>query len=154
MNDLIVELRQRTGVGVMACKKALDEANGDIVRAEQIIRERESPESGDGTATAGAVFCRVHGGRFGVMLELRCETDFAARTEVFQRLGEELVTHLLGVGAADVSELLFQHFIRPTYDSQGNTIPAKTIEQMVRETSSQLGEAVVVARFVRYELGR
>jgi elongation factor Ts len=92
--SMVKELRQKTGVGVMACKEALQKANGDMEKAVQVLRER-------GTAVAakrmgrsvkeGIISSYIHtGDRIGVLLELNCETDFVARTEGFQQLAKDI----------------------------------------------------------------
>ena len=96
--SMVKELRQKTGAGVMACKKALTEAEGDMEKAIQILREQ-------GTAVAakrigrevpeGVVTSYIHtGNRIGVLLELNCETDFVARTEEFQQLTRDIAMQI------------------------------------------------------------
>lgn len=90
----VKDLRERTGVGMMDCKKALQESGGDIEKAIQLLRERglsKAAKRAGREAKEGAVFSYVHpGSKLGVMLELNCETDFVARTEAFQELGKNL----------------------------------------------------------------
>lgn len=88
--NLVKELRQRTGVGIMDCKKALEENEGDIEKAIEHLRKRglakAAKKSGRAT-TEGLVGSYVHaGGKIGVLVEVNCETDFVARTEEFQAL--------------------------------------------------------------------
>lgn len=92
--DLIKELREETGAGVLECKKALEEAAGDLERATEIIHERglakAAKRSGRETA-AGVLDLYDHGGgRVGVMVEVNCETDFVARTDEFRELAHEM----------------------------------------------------------------
>jgi len=99
---LVMELRQRTGVGMMECKKALAESNGDIDLAIETLRKRgaaKAASKADRQASDGLVEAYIHpGGRVGVLLEVNCETDFVARTEDFQSLGKEVAMH---IAAAD-----------------------------------------------------
>ena len=92
--QLVKDLRERTGVGMMDCKKALQESDGDIEKAIRLLRERglsKAAKRAGREAKEGAVFTYVHpGSKLGVMLELNCETDFVARTEDFQGLGKNL----------------------------------------------------------------
>ena len=92
--QLVKELRERTGTGMMDCKKALQETGGDIEKAIQFLREKglsaASKRAGK-VAKEGSVFSYIHpGSKLGVMLEINCETDFVARTEDFQKLGKNL----------------------------------------------------------------
>ena len=96
--SMVKELRQKTGAGVMACKEALTEAEGDMENAVQVLREK-------GTAVAakrlgrkvseGVIASYIHAGdRIGVMLELNCETDFVARTEEFRQLANDIAMQI------------------------------------------------------------
>jgi elongation factor Ts len=99
---LVKQLRDRTGAGMMECKGALSEANGDLEEANTILRKRGLAQAAKraGRATAqGVVGSYIHlGGRIGVMVELNCESDFVARTENFQDLLKEVAMH---IAAAD-----------------------------------------------------
>ena len=95
---VVKQLRERTGVGMMECKSALVEASGDVAEAEKILRKRglSSAAKKAGRATGeGAVASYIHtGGKIGVLLEVNCETDFAARGEDFQSLVHEIAMHI------------------------------------------------------------
>lgn len=92
--DLIRTLRERTGAGMMDCKRALEEAGGDLERAQEVLRERglAAAQKKAGRQTAeGLVHAYIHhGGRVGVLIEVNCETDFVARTEDFQAFVHDL----------------------------------------------------------------
>ena len=94
----VKELREKTGVGMMDCKKALTEAGGSIVEAEKILRKRGVAKAAKkaGRATGeGAITSYIHtGGKIGVLLEVDCETDFAARSEDFKALTRDLAMHI------------------------------------------------------------
>ena len=96
MSDIeqLKQLRQQTGISIMECKKALEEADGDIEKAKKILRERgkEMIKARTGKESAqGLVASYVHpGSRVGVLLELRCETDFVAKSEEFKKLAHEI----------------------------------------------------------------
>ena len=98
MNDLIKELRELTGAGILDIKAALDEAGGDKEKAVEILRKKGALKMGkkaDRAAKEGIVEAYIHpGGRVGVLLELNCETDFVARTEDFKNLARELALHI------------------------------------------------------------
>lgn len=91
--EMLKTLRDKTGVSVMQCKKALEEAGGDIDKAEVILRKRSSSaaeKKGDRELGAGAVATYVHGGEIGAMVLLSCETDFVARNPEFPALAREI----------------------------------------------------------------
>lgn len=91
--EMLKALRDKTGVSVMQCKKALEEAGGDIDKAEVILRKRSSAaaeKKGDRELGAGAVSTYVHGGEIGAMVLLSCETDFVARNPEFPALAREI----------------------------------------------------------------
>jgi len=95
--DLVKELREKTGVGFMECKSALQETNGDIEAAVTVLRKRGlaslAKKSGRETKD-GLISTYVHNGKIGVMLELNCETDFVARNPEFQVLAKDLAMHI------------------------------------------------------------
>jgi elongation factor Ts len=95
---LVMELRQRTGVGMMDCKKALAETNGDIDLAIEALRKRgaaKAASKADRQASEGLVESYIHpGGRIGVLVEVNCETDFVARTDDFQALARGIAMHI------------------------------------------------------------
>ena len=90
----VKKLREQTGCGIMDCKQALQEANGDFEEATDILRKKGiavAAKRADRAASEGAVVSYIHGdGRIGVLLELNCETDFVARTDSFRELAREL----------------------------------------------------------------
>lgn len=115
--ETVKALRERTGAGVLDCKKALEASAGDLEKAIDILREKglakavskSSREAGD-----GMVFAYIHaGGKLGILVELNCETDFVAKTEDFQGLGKEIA---IQIAATD-----------PSYIRQED-VPAEVIE--------------------------
>ena len=146
--SMVKELRETTGAGMMDCKKALAEADGDMTAAVDILRTKGLADLAKkaGRATNEGVI-----GSFvttdaatGVLVEVNCETDFVARNADFK----EFVTTVAGEVAvgnpADVSALLATPF---------SARPDITVEQLLGETVSRLGENMGIARFVRYERG-
>jgi elongation factor Ts len=99
---LVKELRERTGAGMMECKKALVEAKGDIAEAEVVLRKHGIASAGKKASRAtkqGLIGSYIHaGGQLGVMVEVNCESDFVARTEVFQEMVHDIAMH---IAAAD-----------------------------------------------------
>ena len=95
---MVGELREKTGAGMMDCKKALTEAGGDFAKAEDVLRKKglsAAAKKGSRAATEGAVASYIHmGGKIGVLVEVNCETDFVARTEGFQALVKDLAMQI------------------------------------------------------------
>ena len=114
---MVSELRARTSAGIMDCKKALTESDGDLEAAIQLLREKglkASELKGGRTTSEGLIASYIHpGSRIGVLVEVNCETDFVARTEQFQQLTKEIA---MQVAAA-----------KPKYVSQED-VPASVLE--------------------------
>lgn len=161
--DDIRRLREQSGAGIMDCKRALEEANGDFDRAMELLRERgiaQAEKRASRTAGQGLVESYIHaGGRIGAIVELNCETDFVARTDAFKTLAHDLAMQVAATSPAAVSEedlpdgaegdpaevvLLRQPFIKD---------PSRSIADIVREAIAKTGENIVVRRFARFELG-
>ncbi len=95
---MVQELREKTGAGMMDCKKALAECGGDAAKAEETLRKKglaAAQKKAGRVASEGAVGSYVHlGGKIGVLVEVNCETDFVARNEAFQQLVKDLAMHV------------------------------------------------------------
>ncbi|MFF2089041.1 MULTISPECIES: translation elongation factor Ts [Paenibacillus] len=94
----VKELRERTGAGMLDCKKALDETNGDVTKAIELLREKglsAAANKAGRIATEGVVESYIHaGGRIGVLVEINCETDFVAKTEQFRSFAKDIAMHI------------------------------------------------------------
>ena len=116
--SLVKQLRDKTGVGMMECKAALQEANGDLTEAETVLRKRglASAAKKTGRSTGeGVIGSYIHlGGKIGVMVEVNCESDFVARTDDFQNLVKEIGMHIAAAS--------------PTY-ARREDVPAEVIER-------------------------
>jgi len=144
--ELVQKLREATGAGVMDCRKALLEADGDFDRAKEIIGEKgvAKVEKRAGRETgAGLAYSYVHAERIGVLLEIRAETDFVVRSEPFQELTRNIAMHIAAAAPADVDELLAQPYVKDE---------SKTVKDIVNEVIAKVGENVVVSRFYRIEV--
>jgi elongation factor Ts len=115
---LVSELRGRTSVGMMDCKKALVECCGDIDKAVDYLREKglaKAAKKADRSAAQGMIFSYIHSNaKLGVLVELNCETDFVARTEEFQHLGHEIAMQIAAANPAyivpeDVPQCVVEH---------------------------------------------
>lgn len=146
--DLIKQLREDTGAGVMDAKKALEESNGDMTKAKEWIRQkglaRAEKKAAERDAHEGAIVSYVHQNRVGAMIELSCETDFVARNEEFQNLAKEIAMQVASMAPENVEELL---------DMQYNRNPKITVAELIKELSGKIGEKMEVKRFVRYMVG-
>ena len=104
---MVKELRERTGAGMMECKKALQESNGEMERAIDILRAKgasKAAKRSDREAKEGTIASYVHlGGKIGVMVELNCETDFVARNDEFQKLARDVAMHIAASNPVAVS---------------------------------------------------
>ena len=142
----IAKLREMTGAGVVECKKALDEAEGDLDRAKDIIFERgiaRAEKKSDRATGAGLLETYIHNGRVSVMVELRCETDFVARNEKFQDLAHGVAMHIAAMAPETVEELYTQQFVKD---------PSMTVEELVKNMIGTIGENIKVERFARFEI--
>lgn len=142
----IQRLREATGAGVMDCKRALADARGDFDEAVKLINERgvvKAEKKATRATGAGFLESYIHNGRIGVLLELRCETDFVARSEPFRSLAHELAMHIAAADPGDTAALLKQPYIRDEF---------MTVEALVKGVIAKVGENIRVERFVRYEL--
>ena len=141
----VQELRHRTGAGMMDCKKALIENSGDLDAAVEYLRKKgiAKAESRSGRTTSeGMIGSAVSAdATTGVIAEVNCETDFVARTDDFKALVDVVLAHAMTTDAADVEALL----AAPVVADGG-----KTLDVVVKERSSKLGEVVNVRRFTRF----
>jgi len=144
--DQIKQLREETNVSILECKKALEEAKGDIKIAKEILQKRgiEFAKKKTGReAKEGIIETYVHSGKkVGAMIELNCETDFVARSETFQKLAHEIC---LQVAALNPEE--FPIFEQPWIKDE-----TKNVRDLINECITKLGENVVLSKFIRYEL--
>lgn len=106
--EMIKELRERTGAGVMEAKRALEEANGDMEKAVTILREKgviKAAKKAGRTAKEGIIEAYIHTGeKLGVLVEVNCETDFVARTDEFKKLAKEIALQIAGMNPQYVSK--------------------------------------------------
>jgi elongation factor Ts len=126
---MVQELRERTGAGMMDCKKALGEAGGDMGKAEEVLRKKglsSAAKKASRIASEGAVASYIHmGGKIGVLVEVNCETDFVARTEGFQALVKDVAMQI----AAAAPQYL-----------RREEVPAATIEKELEIARAQARE--------------
>lgn len=147
-ND-IKTLREETGAGMMECKRALDEAEGNFEKAKEIIFQRglaKAEKKSDRETKIGYIASYVHTNHtVAALVEILCETDFVARNDEFQTMAKDIAMQVVAMNPENVEELLAQ-------DSLKN--PSITIEEVVKSLSGKIGERFVVSRFTRYEVGQ
>src|SRR5690349_8148615 len=106
--DAVKDLRERTGAGMMDCKRALEESDGDVDKAVLLLRERgiaAAAKKSDREVREGLISSYIHtGGRVGVLIEVNCETDFVARTDEFQNLVRSLAIQVAGLSPLYVDQ--------------------------------------------------
>jgi len=160
--EAIKELREMTGAGIMSCKRALEEAKGDVDVALEILKRQghaKAEKKAHRETRQGLIEAYIHtGGRIGAMVEVNCESDFVAHTDEFKTLAHDLAmqvaaTEPLFLSSEDAPEgtnpseacLLSQPFIKD---------PQKTVQDIITETIAKVGENIKVGRFARFELGK
>ncbi len=161
---MIKELREKTGAGIMDCRRALEEAAGELEKAQDLLKQKGLADASKkvGRETGeGIVESYIHtGGRLGALVEVNCETDFVARTNEMKELAHDLAMQVaampttLYVDRTDVKEdemrpieevcLLDQSYIKD---------PSRTVGDVVQEVIAKVGENVRVRRFARFGLG-
>ena len=146
--SMVKELRERTSAGMMDCKKALVESDGDMEKAIEWLREKglsQAAKKASRIAAEGAVAQYVNeDATVGVIVEVNCETDFVANTDQFKSFANNVAKHIALANPADVDALLAQKYV----DDEN-----KTISDMISDATVAIGEKISVRRFARYECG-
>ncbi|RBM05032.1 translation elongation factor Ts [Streptomyces sp. PT12] len=139
----VKKLRELTGAGMMDCKKALDESGGDVAKAVEILRvkgQKGVAKRESRTAENGAVVALIADDRAsGVLVELKCETDFVAKGEKFQKVAQAIAEHVFATAPADLATLL-------TSEIEAG----KSVKDYVDEANVSLGEKIVLDRYARF----
>jgi len=141
--QMVKELREKSGAGMMDCKKALVDSDGDMEKAMEVLRQKgiSSAEKKMGRIAAEGLVASYINGNKGAMVEVNCETDFVAKNEEFKELTQSLAKGIAEGSANTVEELL------------ATTCPelGKTVEEIIKEKIATIGEKITVRRFVKYE---
>jgi elongation factor Ts len=148
---MVKELRERTGAGMMDCKRALEESGGDMEAAIRTLREQgkaQAAKKAGRTASEGAIVSYIHGGRIGVLVEVNCETDFVARNADFQEFAREIAMQVAAsapryVRREDVpaTEAEAERAILRT-QAEGSGKPAAVVDKMVEGRMEKFYERV------------
>ena len=137
----VMALREKTGAGMMDCKKALVDADGDMEKAGDLLRERgiaKAAKRAAKVAAEGLVYALVEGKK-GVLVEVNCESDFVAKGDKFHELVNDIAKQILKANPADVEALL------------ASDMNGKTVDTFVQEATAIIGEKISVRRFTVFE---
>lgn len=159
----VKELRDKTGAGIMDCKRALEESEGDIAKAEVILSQKglaSAAKKSDRSTSEGLVVSYIHtGGRVGSLVELNCETDFVARTDEFAALGRNIAMQIAAMNPSyvdresvpdDVDDVEDQELLEEQEYIRDSSMK---ISDLVKASIGKLGENIRIRRFSRFELG-
>jgi len=139
--QMVKELREKTGAGMMDCKKTLVEVEGDMEKAMELLRQKgaASADKKMSRIAAEGLIASAIVGDCGAMVEVNCETDFVAKNEEFKQLTADIANLIAESKATTVEELLAVNF------------EGKTLDEVIREKIATIGEKITVRRFVKYE---
>lgn len=144
--EQIKELRERTGISLAQCKKALEEVNGDMTKALETLKAQGAAiadKKSSRALGAGKVSAYIHSnGNMGSLVQIHSETDFVAKNPEFRALADDLAMHVAAMNPADLAEFLEQPFIKD---------PSLTIKDLVQSYIQKFGERIEIARFVRFD---
>jgi elongation factor Ts len=190
-SSLVKQLRDKTNAGMMDCKRALDEAAGNLEKAEEILRKKGiagASKKASRAAKEGVVASYIHlQGKVGVLVEINCETDFVAKNEIFRDFVKDITLHIAAASPICVSreqvdaalvekereiyraqitgkpENIIEKIVDGKVDKYYSTVclleqafiknPDLTVKDYVNSKIAELGENIIVRRFVRYMVG-
>jgi elongation factor Ts len=141
----VKRLREQTGSGMMDCKNALEEADGDLEQAVELLRLKGAKDVGKRatrTAGNGLITAELDGTSVGVLVELNCETDFVAKTDLFQQVAADIAGAAIKSRASDKPALL-----------EAEAKPGTTVAKLIEEAGASLKEKLELGHYVRYEGG-
>lgn len=143
----IKQLRNKTGVSITECKKALEKAKGDMEKAKEILRQKGrdfARKRLDRETKEGIIDSYIHPGmKVGILIELNCESDFVARSEDFHKLSHELCLQIAALPPEKEDQFLEQEWIKDQ---------TKTVKDLIDAYITKFGENITIKRFTRYEL--
>ena len=165
--DMIKDLREKTGAGIMDCKRALQQTDGDLEGAAEILFQQgyqKAEKKAEREARDGLVEVYIHtGGRIGALVEVNCESDFVARTDDFKALAHDIA---MQVAATDPQYICVEDMPQSDSDDELDPVevcllsqpfikdPQKSIQDIITETVARVRENIKVRRFARFELGK
>ena len=162
--DLVKDLREKTGAGIMACKSALESSKGDIELAVKILQEQgiaSARKKIGRNAKEGIISSYIHANnKIGVLLEINCETDFVANTEDFKNLAHNITMQIAAMNPIYIDIDSNPEIIQEEKPNEENCLYSqtfikendKTVKDLIEETSGKLGEKIEVKRFQRFAI--
>ncbi len=175
--DQIRKLREVTGVSISECKKALEESRGDLRKAKDILKKlgkEMAQKKAEREVEQGIIDSYIHPNKkIGALLDLRCETDFVARSEDFKNLAHELCLQIAAIDPEETSlgdepkgsslptkrsegeeenEVLFAPAVARVLEQPWIRDESKTIKDLINEYITKIGENIVIKRFIRYQI--
>jgi len=144
--EQIKELREKTGISIAQCKKALEDSGGDMVKALDFLKEKGAEVADKKMSRelhAGAVSAYIHStGNMGALVQIHSETDFVAKNPEFRALADDVAMQVAAMDPKTVEELLAQPFVKE---------PSLTISDLVKNHIQKFGERIEVIRFTRFD---
>ncbi len=145
--DDLKNIRNTTGASIDAIRKALEEADGKVEKAMELLKARgalvAAKKAGRKTGE-GIVAHYIHANnKMGVLVKLLCETDFVARNEEFKQLGHELAMHIAAMSPENVEELISQPYVKNQ---------DQTVDEIIKDYIAKLGENIQIGEFCRFEI--
>lgn len=145
--EAVKQLREKTGLAMIECKKALEEAQGDETKALELLKTMgaaKAAKKAEREIKAGIVASYIHSNqKIGALLTLGCETDFVGRNENFQSLARDLCMQIAATNPANIEELLAQPFIKN---------PEQTVQALINNCVAKLGENIKIVEFTRFSI--
>ena len=169
--ELIKQLRESTSLGVSDCRRALEDSQGDMNKAKDILKKKAldmAEKKSDRQAKAGKVSSYIHfDGKIGVLAEINCETDFVAKNEEFIKFSSDVALHIAAlnpryVKREDVPQEVIKEFAQPEAFYKESCLleqafvkdPSRTIKDYLNSLVAKIGENIVIRRFTRFQLGQ
>ena len=169
--ELIKQLRESTSLGVSDCRRALEDSEGDMNKAKDILKKKAldmAEKKSDRQAKAGKVSSYIHfDGKIGVLAEINCETDFVAKNEEFIKFSSDVALHIAAlnpryVKREDVPAEVIKEFAQPEAFYKESCLleqafvkdPSRTIKDYLNSLVAKIGENIVIRRFTRFQLGQ
>lgn len=143
----VKKLRDLTGASMMDCKRALENAGGDMDKAQEFLREQGvkiAEKKSARTTSAGLVEPYIHtDGRTGALVEVLCETDFVARNPIFKELAHDIAMQIVALDPQNIKDLMASQFIKNSQE---------TVENYINSKIAVLGENIKVGKFVKFQI--
>jgi len=145
MKELIKQLREVTGAGMLDCQKALKQTSGDFDQAKEMLIQKlgkKAEKKQDRATNEGIVATYVHGNKkMGAMVTVKCETDFVAKNDTFINLANTIAMQVGATNPSDVNELLSQGYIKD---------PSITVQELINQAIGKIGENITIGEFKHF----